>query len=112
MKGPFNDEEFISEPIVPDSATFDTARMSIGEPGLPGKFTWHKNAYSIKRVLSAWHKTSPCTHSSGEMYVRRHYYKILTESGERMTLYFDRQPRRNEAKGPRWWLLSIEREVH
>lgn len=106
-----DDEQFIGEPIVPDAATFDTARMSAGEPGLPGRFVWHDKTYTVEKVLSTWHKTSPCTHGSGEMYVRRHYYKVLAESGERMTLYFDRHPRRNESKGPRWWLLSMERDA-
>lgn len=109
MKKLITDDEFISEPITPVAATFNTARMSIGEPGLPGEFVWNGKTYLVKKVLNTWRKTSPCTHGSGEMYVRRHYYKILTDSGETMTLYFDRQPRRNEAPGPRWWLLSRER---
>lgn len=111
MKEHHTDEEFISQPIVPVAATFNTARMSIGEPGLPGEFIWHDKTYTVKKVLNTWRKTSPCTHGSGEMYVRRHYYKILTGSGDRMTLYFDRQPRRGEALGPRWWLLSRERDT-
>lgn len=111
MKERAIEEEFISEPIVPVAETFNTARMSLGEPGLPEEFIWHDKTYTVKKVLNTWRKTSPCTHGSGEMYVRRHYYKVLTGSGEKMTLYFDRQPRKGEAKGPRWWLLSRERDT-
>ena len=106
MKEHAETEEFISESITPNATSFDTSRMAVGEPGLPSEFTWHGSIYKVKQVLKTWRKTSPCTHGSGEMYVRRHYYKVLTESGEKMTIYFDRQPQKGKTCAPRWWLLS------
>lgn len=100
--------KFISEPIRPVTATFDTGRMAGGEPGLPQEFVWRGKKYSVRDVLRSWKKTGPCRHGSGEQYVRKHWYEVKTEDGTVMKIYFDRQP-----KGPagtkRWWLLSVER---
>lgn len=96
-------EQFISEPIKPVKSTFDTSRMAVGEPGLPQEFSWRGKTYRIKKVLETGKKLGPCRHGSGEMYVRKHFYKVETESGEIMTLYFDRQMKTKKA---RWWLLS------
>jgi hypothetical protein len=40
------------------------------------------------------------------MYVRKHWYEVVTASGGTMKLYFERQARRGQ-KGTRWWLFSI-----
>ncbi|HOW36311.1 MAG TPA: DUF6504 family protein [Candidatus Omnitrophota bacterium] len=99
-------QEFISEAIKPVEGTFDTKRMAVGEPGLPREFIWRGTTYKIKEVLTVWKETGPCTHGSKEMYVRRHYYEVLTETGETMKIYFERQPPRGKPKSPRWWLFS------
>lgn len=104
------DEEFISEPIKPVAGTYDTGKMASGEPGFPAAFSWRGKAYHLKKIISQWRKATPCQHGSGEMYVRKHFFKIETESGDIMTLYFDRQvPRGGKAHDARWWLLSKEK---
>jgi phosphoribosylglycinamide formyltransferase-1 len=101
-------ERFISEPITPLTETADTSRMATGEPGLPMKFVWRGRTVHIKTVLRAWHETGRCRHGSPEMYVRKHWYEVATESGGIMKLYFERQPRLGQkGKRARWWLFSI-----
>ena len=99
-------ERFVSEAISPVNGTADTARMAIGEPGLPSEFVWRGRTITVTSVLRTWRETGRCHHGSPEMYVRKHWYEVATASGNTMKLYFDRQPR-GRRKGPRWWLFSI-----
>lgn len=99
-------ERFVGEAIRPLAGTGDTARMAIGEPGLPGGFVWRGRTISVTAVLRSWRETGRCHHGSPEMYVRKHWYEVATASGGTMRIYFDRQPRGGR-KGPRWWLFSI-----
>jgi phosphoribosylglycinamide formyltransferase-1 len=100
-------EQFISAAIQPIGGTFDAARMSTGEPGLPRQFRWGSQTIQIARVLKTWRETGPCRHGSGEAYVRKHWFEVLTDCGERMKIYFERQPRSRRNK-IRWWLFTIE----
>jgi phosphoribosylglycinamide formyltransferase-1 len=101
-------ERFISEPIQPLTETSDTSRMAIGEPGLPHRFVWRGRTICVKAVLRSWRETGKCRHGSPEMYARKHWYEVTTESDGIMKLYFDRQPRLGQKrKGARWWLFSI-----
>ena len=99
-------ERFISEPIKALTETADTSCMAIGEPGLPRKFFWRGRTISVTAVIRSWRETGRCRHNSPEMYVRKHWYEVETDSDGIMKLYFERQPRRGK-KGARWWLLSI-----
>ena len=99
-------EQFISEPIKPLTETADTSRMAIGEPGLPQKFVWRGQTIVVTAVLRSWRETGRCRHGSPEMYVRKHWYEVATDSDRIMKIYFERQPRRGE-KGARWWLFSV-----
>lgn len=99
-------ERFISEPLTPVVETADTARMGIGEPGLPRQFKWRGKTVFVEAVLRQWHETGPCTHGSPEMYVRKHWYELATSEGI-MKIYFDRQPRKGKKPTERWWLFSI-----
>lgn len=99
-------KEFVSEPITPVAGSFDTASMAAGEPGLPARFLWRGAEYEVIRVLDAWKTTGPCRHGSGEQYVRRHWFRVVTADGTEMELYFDRQPRVRQ-KTQRWWLATI-----
>lgn len=101
-------ENFISEIIKPVTGTFDTAAMTRGEPGLPKKFTWREKEYEVTEVLEAWKETGPCKSGSDEQYLRKHWYKIRTNTGEIMTLYFERQARSKGQNKARWWLYTIE----
>ncbi|MGH8264901.1 MAG: DUF6504 family protein [Steroidobacteraceae bacterium] len=105
-------ERLISEALIPDVDTCDTSRMASGGPGLPRAFSWRGKALGVKSVLRTWNDLGPCRNGSDERYVRKHWFEVLTDDGEVMKVYFDRQPR-GGAKAPRWWLFSLggEREA-
>jgi len=100
-------ETFISEAIKPVAGTSDTAGMITGEPGIPGRFTWHGKDYEGESILEKWKDTSPCHHGGDEQYVSKHWFRIRTTSGEEMKLYFERQARSKREKKQRWWLFSM-----
>jgi phosphoribosylglycinamide formyltransferase-1 len=101
-------ERFVSESIKPLTETADTSRMAIGEPGLPQKFVWRGRTIIVTAVLRSWRETGKCRHGSPDMYVRKHWYEVATESDGIMKLYFERQPRLGQkGKRARWWLFSI-----
>ena len=97
-------EEFISEAIEPVAGTADTGAMARGEPGLPSRFVWRGRTYQVAQVLRTWKTSSP---SGGEMYLRRHWYEVQCASGERMTIYCQRQARTAKSATRRWWLYSL-----
>lgn len=99
-------EQFICQPIRPVAGTLDASRMAMGEPGLPREFKWGKRQVRIVEVRRTWKETGPCHHGSGEQYVRKHWYDVLTESDGVMQIYFERQPR-GGSKGARWWLFTV-----
>jgi hypothetical protein len=101
-------EQFVGEAIRPVVATCDTARMAAGEPGLPRAFIWRGQTVEIETVLRSWRETGPCRNGSGESYVRKHWYEVVTSSGSRMKIYFERQSRSRTARRQRWWLFSVE----
>jgi hypothetical protein len=101
-------EQFISASIQPIGETFDTASMSAGGPGLPRQFQWKLQTIQIARVLKTWKETGPCRHGSGEAYVRKHWFEVLTASGDTMKIYFERLPRSRKGKN-RWWLYTIDK---
>ena len=99
-------ERFISEAIVPVVATSDTSLMAQGGPGLPREFLWRGQPLAVKSIVRSWSDTGPCRNGSAEQYVRKHWFEVVTQNGETMKIYFDRQPR-GGAKAPRWWLFSL-----
>ena len=99
-------EQFISEPIKPVVSTCDTARMAAGEPGLPREFIWRDQTIRVVSVLRTWRETGKCHHGSAELYVRKHWFEVETNSFGSIKIYFDRQPRSKNRVG-RWWLFSI-----
>lgn len=101
-------EEFVSEPIIPIPGTFDAAGMTRGEPGLPSRFLWRDQRYEVADVLEAWKESGPCRSGGGEMYLRKHWFKIRTGDGLEMTVYFERQPRTKRQTKKRWWLYTID----
>lgn len=100
-------EEFISEPIRPVTETMDTARMAMGEPGLPGQFIWRGKTYAIAEVLETWKETGPCSHGSGEKYVRKHWYKIRTSDDDLMKIYCSRGTGARGRTKPEWRLFTL-----
>lgn len=98
-------ERFLSEPLKPVAATCDTRRMAGGEPGLPSEFIWRGETITLGEVLRSWKETGPCSHGSGELYVRKHWYEVHSSHGT-LKIYFERQPRGGR-KGERWWLYTM-----
>jgi hypothetical protein len=102
-----NKSTFVSEPIKPVVATSDPNAMAAGGPGLPRAFVWRGETLGIAAVLRTWRETGPCKHGSSEMYVRKHWFEVVTTANQAARIYFERQPRgRNQTR--RWWLFSIE----
>ncbi|MEX0775037.1 MAG: DUF6504 family protein [Phycisphaeraceae bacterium] len=118
MRLPMSTPQFISDAIEPVAATFDATAMARGEAGLPGEFAWRGRRYRVVEVEEAWVTSSP-EGGSGEMYLRRHWWRVRTirldsptmAAGPIMTIYFERQARRGgggHAAKARWWLYTIE----
>lgn len=105
---PTGHERFVGEAITPVAGSFDSAAMASGEPGIPQAFVWRGRTVEVTAVLRRWHDTGPCSHGSGEMYVRKHWFEVATTAGI-MKVYFDRQPRYGR-RDRRWWLFSIREE--
>jgi hypothetical protein len=102
---------FVSEPITPVDASFDTERMARGEPGLPRKFRWRKREWLVAEVLESWKDYGDCAHGSGERYVRKHGYRIRTTDGWVLRLCFQRSFGRAKFRiNSRWWISRIEEE--
>ncbi len=66
--------------------------------------------YAVAEVLEKWKESGPCKSGSSEMYLRKHWFKIMTEDGSEMTIYFERQPRAKRENKKRWWLYTINQE--
>ncbi len=101
-------EEFVGEAIQPVAGTMDAAAMSTGGPGLPRQFRWRRQTIQVARVLKTWRETGPCHHGSGEAYARKHWFEVVTDSGETMKIYFERQAR-SRKNTTRWWLFTVDR---
>ncbi len=103
--------ELISEAITPEGPSADSARMARGEPGLPKAFTWRGESFGVVREVSAWKESSrEGARAGGELYLRRHYFKLKMTSGDLWTIYFVRQSPRSGNPKNRWFLYTIERE--
>src|SRR5687767_10595120 len=99
-------EQFVSEAVAPVAGTFDPAGMSRGEPGVPTRFTWRGVEYCVGQVEQTWKTSTP---DRGEMYLRRHWFRVRCASGRRMTLYCERQARSGRRPKARWWLYSVSK---
>ena len=100
--------EFVSESIVPHEGTFDTQAMARGEPGLPRGFTWRGVSYVVVEVLARWKRsTREGGRAQGELYLRRHYYKLRMSDEALWTVYFIRQTPRTGPGKRRWFLYAV-----
>ena len=99
-------EEFVGDELVPVAGTAEVAGMSRREPGLPQRFTWRGTEYSVVGVIEQWKSHGPCRSGGGETYLRRHWYKILTDPPAVLTVYFERQARTAKRPKARWWIYS------
>lgn len=99
---------FVSEPLVPLDASFDTGMMARGEPGLPHQFRWRKTNWEVAEILESRKEHGDCTHGSGERYVRKHVYRVRTTDGTVLRLHFQRTFGRGRFRiESRWWVHSM-----
>ena len=105
MSHSHSEPELVSEPILPKAGSFDTAGMGRGEAGLPHVFTWRDVEYTVDKLITTWKSSGPS--GCGETYLRRHWFEVVTTTGERMTLYCERQARHAGKPKSRWWLYTI-----
>ena len=102
--------ELVSEAITPHAGTSNAARMAGGEPGLPTGFTWHDDSIEIVEQLAAWKQSSrEGARAQGDLYLRRHYYRLRMSDGTTWVVYFVRQSPRSGNPKNRWFLYTIER---
>ena len=101
-------EQFISEQLKPVTDLVAPTSFAIGAPLLPAEFVWRGTSLLVTEVLEEWKETSPCRHGSGEMYVRKHWFRLRLTTGEEIKIYFERQPRFSGGNKARWWLFSIK----
>jgi Domain of unknown function (DUF6504) len=100
-------EEFISEEIRPTGDLRDASALAIGAPAPPAKFVWRGREYVVAAVLDAWKETGADRGGSDERYVRRHWFRIRTDDGAEMKIYFERQARSGRQARKRWWLYTM-----
>ena len=102
-------EQFISDPLKPLPGGFDTAPMARGEPGLPAGFTWRGESLRIEQVLETWKASSrEGGRATGELYLRRHYWRLKMSDGATWVVYFTRQTPKSGKPTRRWFLYSVD----
>ena len=102
--------EFVSEPLAPLAGTFDAAAMATGAPGLPRGFRWRAQVHTIAGIIESWKESSrEGGHARGELYLRRHCWRLKMSDGASWVVYCLRQARCGAAAKRRWILLEIER---
>lgn len=100
-------EEFVSEPIEPLKSSFDAQTMSHGLPGLPTGFTWRGDVRAVQHLLEHWKQSSrEGGTADGELYLRRHYFRLQMSDGCEWVVYFIRQTPRSGPPQRRWFLYS------
>ena len=100
--------EFVCEGLTPAAGTGSAVAMARGEPGLPARFTWREREYRLAGVIRKWKSSGPCRSGGSEMYLRRHWYEILTDPPMVMTIYCDRQAKNRKRHKARWWVYTVE----
>ena len=84
--------------------------MAGGEPGLPTGFTWHGDSFEIVEQLAAWKQSSrEVSRAQGDLYLRRHDYRLRMSDETTWVVYFVRQAPRSGSPKMRWFLYTIER---
>jgi hypothetical protein len=86
---------------VPGSEGFLTSASGT-EPPVPRVFLWDDRRLPIAAVLRSWRSTKS---DRGDAYLKRHWFELETENGEKIEVYFDREARRG---APQWWLYTID----
>ena len=100
-------KRMVSEPIDPEAGSFDAGAMASGVPGLPAAFVWRGSPRQVLACERAW-KGLRSEASSGELYLRRHYYELEMDDGARWVVYCLRQSSSAKGGRHRWYLYTIE----
>ena len=83
--------------------------MGRGEPGLPTGFTWRGKTVEIAETLRAWKESSrEGARASGDLYLRRHNYRLRMSDGSIWSIYFVRQTPKSGNPKNRWFLYTID----
>ncbi len=92
------DEEFVSEPITPEPGSFATELMARGLAALPAAFTWRNRRYEIVECLEHEKQSAPEGGREGaQRYLRRQVFVVRLDTGQRATLYIQRQAPRGSS---------------
>ena len=100
-------ESLISEAIEPLMDETAELPFQAGEPILPSRFRWREREYRIEAILESWKQYSSGSKSMPEHYLRKHWFRVLTDDGAEMKLYFERKARTKGAARARWWLYTV-----
>lgn len=103
-----SDGRLISEPVIPLSSSFNAEAMASGMPGVPMSFVWRNTPYRVNTILSIEKSLRNCHSGSAEKYVDKHFFRIITDTGEIMTLYRTR----GATKKDQWILYTIDTTNH
>jgi hypothetical protein len=77
------DQEFVSEPIVPEPGSFTTGPMATGLASLPAAFTWRNRRYEIIECLDEAKVSAPEGGVEGrERYLRRQVFSVRLHTGQ------------------------------
>ena len=100
-------ETFIGEAIRPDAATFNALALIGGVPEMPKRFTWRDETFEVAEVLETWKELGPAKEGGPHQYLRKHWFRIRTTSGDEMKIYFERTARSAKQRRTRWWLYAL-----
>jgi hypothetical protein len=101
--------EFVSEPITPADDRRDTPAMGRGEPGLPAAFRWRDEVHEVVGCVERWKETSAeGGRAGGQVYLRRHCYRLRMADDCIWTVYFTRQANPGSSAKERWFLYTID----
>ncbi len=65
-----------------------------GEPPVPRAFLWGDRRLCVGAIVRSWRSTKS---DRGDAYLKRHWFELTIESGERIEVYYDREARRSYA---------------
>ena len=98
---------FVSEAIEPvKDGTLDAAALAAGEPSLPAAFRWRGELREVVEVLGGG-KGYRREGFSGELYLKRHEWRLKMDDGAVWQVYFVRGGKRG-SRAARWFLKAVE----
>ena len=101
-------ESLISEAIEPLMDETAELPFQAGEPILPSSFRWREREYRIEAILESWKQYSSGSKSMPEHYLRKHWFRVRTDDGSEMKIYFERKARTKGSERSRWWLYTVD----